>query len=121
MTKDTINSYLINFRRFITPFLKPDVSIRFITYPFKDGAVLVSEFDMNGNNNTEYRADSSTLNEAIAKTNLFDKPNELQPINNTKIIIGNGKVVIIKGTSASWTEKEANEDVNKFLSSISGK
>ncbi len=120
MTKDTINSYIINFRRFITPFLKPDVSIRFISYPFDNGVVMVGEFGINGNNNTDTRAESKTLNEAIAKTNLFDRPNDLQPINNTKIIIGNGKIVI-KGENASCSEKEANEDVNKFLSSMSDK
>lgn len=118
MNKETINSYIINLRRFIAPFLKPNVSIRFIIYPFANGAVMVGDFDLNGNNNTEYKAESPNMNEAIAKTNLFDAPEQLQEINDTKIIIGNGKIVVIKGADASWTEKNAETDVKKILDSM---
>lgn len=119
MDKEIINSYIINVRRFIAPFLKPNVSIRFIVYPFSGGAVIVGEFGLNANNNTEFKSESPTINDAIAKTNLFDKPNDLQPIQNTKIILGNGTIVIIKGECASWSEKDAEEDVRRILSSMS--
>lgn len=119
MDKEIINSYIINVRRFIAPFLKPNVSIKFVVYPFTDGAVMVGDFGLNANNNTEFKSESLTINEAIAKTNLFDKPSDLQPIQNTKIILGNGKMVIIKGEDASWSEKDAEDDVRKILSSMS--
>lgn len=117
MNKDSINSYLINLRRFITPFLKADVSLKLIAYPFERGAVIVGDFGINGNNNTELRSESQNLNEAIAKTNLFDQPELLQPIDNTKIIIGQDKFVVIKGQLAGWTEKNAESDVKKIVDS----
>ena len=118
MNTEAINSYIINVRRFIAPFLKPNVSMRFVIYPFNNGAVMVAEFGFNGDNNTTFESKVSTMNEAIAKTNLFDAPNELQPINGTKFIIGNGRVVIIKGIDASWSEKDAETDVKKILSTL---
>lgn len=117
MNKDSTNSYLINLRRFITPFLKADVSLKLIAYPFERGAVIVGDFGINGNNNTESRSESQNLNEAIAKTNLFDQPELLQPIDNTKIIIGQDKFVVIKGQFAGWTEKDAESDVKKIVNS----
>ena len=118
MNKDTINSYLINLRRFITPFLKADVSLKLIAYPFEDGAVIVGDFSINGNNNTESRSESQSFTEAITKTNLFDEPELMQPIDNTKIVIGTNKFVVIKGSNAGWSDKDAETDVKKIVDAL---
>ena len=68
MEKDTINRYLINFRRIFSPFLKKDVSMNISAYPYANGAIMVIELDYNSSNNTIFVEDSKTMAEAMEKT-----------------------------------------------------
>lgn len=119
MEKEIINRYLINFRRLFSPFLKKDVSMNISAYPYANGAIMVIELDYNSSNNTIFVEDSSTMAEAMERTNLFDSPEQASPILSTKIIIQQDKVVIIKGDDEHlWTDKSAKNDVDNILSSL---
>lgn len=119
MEKDTINSYLVNFRRFISPYLKKDVSMKASAYPYDKGAIMVMEMDFNGSSNTEFKAESSDFPSAMSKTNLFDAPEDASPVNGTKIISQRNKIIVIKGDSPEiWSEKSSKNDVENLLESI---
>lgn len=38
---ENVNRYVPNFRRLITPFFKPDVSLKSTIYPFQNGVILL--------------------------------------------------------------------------------
>ena len=43
MDKTTLTNYLINFRRLFSKYLKPDVGVQIIAYPFDKGAIIVAD------------------------------------------------------------------------------
>lgn len=119
MKKEIINSYIINFRRLFSPYTKPDVSIKITVYPYTDGAIIIMELNYNSSNNTEFKSESTSMAEAMSKTNLFDEPNEAMPIHTTKIFSQNNKIIIIKGGEEDlWTNKSAQNDIDNFLTSL---
>ena len=122
MEKETINSYLINFRRFFSPYLKKDVSVKNTVFPYSNGAIIIMELDINSSNNTEFMAQSTSLVDAMTKTNLFDNPTEVTPLSETKIITQNNRIIIIKNDNNDlWNEKSALNDVSNFMSSLNGR
>lgn len=119
MKKEIINSYIINFRRLFSPYTKPDVSIKITVYPYTDGAIIIMELNYNSSNNTEFKSESTSMGEAMSKTNLFDEPDEAMPIHTTRIFSQNNKIIIIKGEEEDlWTNKSAQNDIDIFLTSL---
>lgn len=119
MKKEIINSYIINFRRLFSPYTKPDVSIKITVYPYPDGAIIIMELNYNSSNNTEFKSESTSMREAMSKTNLFDEPDEAMPIHTTRIFSQNNKIIIIKGEEEDlWTNKSAQNDIDIFLTSL---
>ena len=107
MKKEIINSYIINFRRLFSPYTKPDVSIKITVYPYSDGAIIIMELNYNSSNNTEFKSESTSMAEAMSKTNLFDEPNDAMSIHTTRIFSQNNKIIIIKGEEEDlWTDKQ---------------
>lgn len=118
MEKDTINKYILNFRRSLAPYLKEDVSIKAIVYPHKYGAIIVFKMDFNASNNTEYKSDSETIQEAMRKSNLFDSPDDANDI-QSKVIWTQNLIIIIKNNEEEfWTNEYANRDVSNLVKSI---
>ena len=73
MERTTIQNYINNFRTHISRFLKENVGLKTIVYPYHNGAVLIFEPGVNMPNNDEYKKEVSTINDALMKTNLFEK------------------------------------------------
>lgn len=118
MEKDTINKYILNFRRLLAPYIKKDVSIKAIVYPHTHGAIIVFKMDFNASNNTEFKSDSETIQEAMKKSNLFDSPDDANEI-QSKVIWTKNLIIIIKNDEEEfWTDKYANRDVNNLVKSI---
>ena len=119
MKKEIINSYIINFRRLFSPYTKPDVSIKITVYPYSDGAIIIMELNYNSSNNTEFKSESTSMAEAMSKTNLFDETNDAMSIHTTRIFSQNNKIIIIKGEEEDlWTNKSAQNDIDNFLTSL---
>ena len=119
MKKEIINSYIINFRRLFSPYTKPDVSIKITVYPYSDGAIIIMELNYNSSNNTEFKSESTSMAEAMSKTNLFDEPNDAMSIHTPRIFSQNNKIIIIKGEEEDlWTNKSAQNDIDNFLTSL---
>lgn len=116
MGKDIINKYTANFRIFLSPYMKNDVTMKVVAYPYDDGAILVIELAEGKSNSTEIKANSVTLVGAMAKTNLFEEPEKPVSISGSKIIVSNSRIVIIKSSEKKhWTAKSAFDDVSKIM------
>lgn len=122
MEKDIINKYIANFRIFLSPYMKNDVTMKVVAYPYNDGAILVIELAVGKSNSTEIKANSMTLVGAMAKTNLFEEPERPVSISGSKIVVSNSKIVIIKSSEKKhWTVKSAFDDVSKIMDFLKGK
>lgn len=122
MEKDIINKYIANFRIFLSPYMKNDVTMKVVAYPYDDGAILVIELAVGKSNSTEIKSNSMTLVGAMAKTNLFEEPERAVSISGTKIVVSNSKIVIIKSSEKKhWTAKSAFDDVSKIMDFLKGK
>jgi hypothetical protein len=120
--KDTINKYIANFRTFFSPYMKEDVTMKTIIYPYDEGAILVLGLAVGKSNTTEFKANSVTLVGAMEKSNLFEEPESSVSIRGTKIIVSRSKIVIIKSSELNlWSAKSAFDDVSKIMNFISEK
>ena len=119
MNKTALTTYLINFRRLFSKYLKPDVGVQIIAYPFDKGAIIIADPKFNIPNKDEIRSESADINEAMKRTNLFENPSEANIVSGTKIIISDSKIIIIKeDKEGQWTEESANSDIHKVVKSI---
>lgn len=122
MEKSVINKYIANFRSFFSPYMKNDVTMKTTIYPYDDGAILVIELAIGKSNSTEFKANSITLVGAMAKSNLFEEPENSVSIKGTKIIVSKSKIVIIKSSESElWEAKSSFDDVSKIMDFIAEK
>lgn len=102
--------------------MKNDVTMKTTIYPYDDGAILVIELAIGKSNSTEFKANSITLVGAMAKSNLFEEPENSVSIKGTKIIVSKSKIVIIKSSESElWEAKSSFDDVSKIMDFIAEK
>jgi hypothetical protein len=122
MEKDLIRKYIANFRIFLSPFMKKDVAMKAVVYPYDDGAILLVELAVGKTSSDEFKSGSVTLVGAMNKTGLFEEPESSLSIKGTRIVVSNSRVVIIKSSEADlWSAKAAFDDVSKFMDFIKEK
>lgn len=122
MEKHIIKKYIENFRRFVYPHLKDNVSMEAVAYPAKDGCLMLFEFNVLGNNNTDIRSKSETIQEAMQRSNMFDKPKDVPSIQGTKMVITQNHLIILKGIKDSnWSYETAKNEVDKFINALNRK
>ena len=121
MERTTIQNYINNFRTHISRFLKENVGLKTIVYPYHNGAVLIFEPGVNMPNNDEYKKEVPTINDALMKTNLFEKEilNLSISFSGTYRLPIPNKLIILKDDSESeWTSLKAEKDVKDFIHSL---
>lgn len=121
MERTTIQNYINNFRTHISRFLKENVGLKTIVYPYHNGAVLIFEPGVNIPNNDEYKKEVPTINDALMKTNLFEKEilNLSISFSGTYRLPIPNKLIILKDDSESeWTSSKAEKDVKDFIHSL---
>lgn len=121
MERTTIQNYINNFRTHISRFLKENVGLKTIVYPYHNGAVLIFEPGVNMPNNDEYKKEVPTINDALMKTNLFEKEilNLSISFSGTYRLPIPNKLIILKDDSESeWTSSKAEKDVKDFIHSL---
>lgn len=119
MNRETIQDYINNFRRSISPFLKKNVGLKSIVFPYDKGVILAFEFGINGQNKDEFRSESNSVSEAFsrAKITSFGAINNNFTFGGTNLIMDANQVVLIKDFEPKeWTDKQSKIDVNKILS-----
>ena len=119
MERTLINNYLSNFRRLVSPFLKQDVSLKSIVYPFKEGALIIVEFNYDGNGNNDFRSESADIQEALRRSNLFEDPENAKEVEGTKLFIQKNKLIALKGgKDSNWNATSAKSDVSGFIDAL---
>ena len=121
MERTTIQNYINNFRTHISRFLKENVGMKTIVYPYHNGAVLIFEPGVNMPNKDEYKKEVPTINDALMKTNLFEKEilNLSISFSGTYRLPIPNKLIILKDDSESeWTSSKAEKDVKDFIHSL---
>lgn len=118
-----INRYLNDFRIALSRYLKPGVGIQTISYPFKNGAVLVVEFGFGILTKSENRASSNDLSEALLKTNLFERFPAFTPtIPGTTLILSQNRVIILKtDEEKNWSKFAVENDIRNIVRAIKKK
>lgn len=122
MERKLINSYISEFRKYIKPYMKDSVSLKVIAYPATDGCLMTFEFNLRDNENTDVRSESENIQEAMKRSNLFDKPQKASAIDGTKMVITPTLLVVLKGVKDSnWETSAAKSDVLKFINALDKK
>lgn len=122
MEKTLVKKYIESFRRFIYPHLRESVSMEVVAYPARDGCLFVFEFNKDDNNGTAIKSKSNTIQEAMQKSDLFDKPQDAPTIQGTKMVLTPNHLVMIKGAiSENWNTEAAKRDVSKFVDAVNKK
>jgi hypothetical protein len=121
MEKQDIQKYINNFRRLFSSYLKPNVGMQTTVYPFDKGAIIVFELNIDSLNKDEIRAKSIDVQDALKRTNLFEKEKResLHNFIGTNIILAGNKVVIIKDNNLSeWTLYKLEKDIEKIIKPV---
>ncbi|MGY2295030.1 hypothetical protein ACW9H7_06080 [Pseudomonas yamanorum] len=117
--KSTIQSYINNFRRKITPSLRPGVGVKCIVHPATTGgAILEFKFVKHGENEDHYKSNVQSLGKALATVNqrAFGGNLEAFKFSGTNVILEPEKVIIIKdGNPSEWSEHQASKDADSVF------
>ena len=123
MDRQEIQNYINNFRRLISQFLKPDVGIQSIIYPYDNGVVIVYELGLNLQNKDDFRSNSKDVFEALKRTNLFENDeHNNSSFGGTNIFLIKNKIVVIKDEKPQeWSEERARLDIGKIITTTKEK
>ena len=122
MNKDAINLYIANFRKFFAPYMKNDVTMKVMSYPYDDGALMVMELAIGKSNSTEFKSNSITLRDAMVKSGIFEDPENATSVDSTKILVSKSRFVVIKPFIPNlWDAKAAMKDVDNLMDFITDK
>lgn len=118
--KKALTQYLNNFRIQFSKYLKINVGVQTISYPFDKGVIIIAVLGFGIQTKDEFRKDSTNFKEALNKTNLFDGDiNIPQEIPNTFIILIKNKIILIKpDKEKQWSNKSVEIDVKSIVKSI---
>jgi len=117
--KNILQNYINNFRRHLTPNLRPDIGLACKVFPVEnDGAIL--EFTLGAvENDDEYAAVSETVNAALINVKQKMVGGNLSGIKfgGTNISMERGRIVLIKGEDddSLGNDAGAQADVQRLL------
>ena len=102
--------------------MKNDVTMKVVSYPYDDGALMVMELAIGKSNATEFKANSKTLKDAMTKSGIFEDPENATSVDSTKILVSKSRFAVIKPSSLNlWTAKAAMKDVENLMNFITDK
>jgi hypothetical protein len=118
MEREKIQNYINNFRRKISPYLKANIGLKTIVYPYDKGIFMSFEFGLNNQNKEEFRGECRNIAEVFqrAKVTSFGGSNSKATFNGTNFIMFENIVNIIKDFDEDeWTDDQASKDVQRIL------
>ncbi|MES1191042.1 MAG: hypothetical protein ABUS47_08195 [Steroidobacter sp.] len=117
--KSTIQEYINNFRRRLTPFLRPGIGLTCIIHGADvGGAILEFTFSSQAENDDIYKPSLPTLGKALSGIEQRAFGGNLDAFNfgGTNYVLEANKIILIKdGSSSEWDDAAAARDVNKIL------
>lgn len=118
--RQVIQSYINNFRRHITSFLRPRVGIRAVVHPcVEDGAVIEFFLGPNIESDDEYSADRMNLAEVLAGIRQNFVGGNLGGVRflGTNISLEPDRIMLIKEDSLDeWSDEKAKKDIESIVS-----
>lgn len=122
--KKTIQTYVNNFRRRLSPYLKPGIGLSCNVHPAEEGgAILEFSFGPSLENDDDYQVASTTVSGALASIPQHAFGGNLEGFNfaGTNVIMEKDRIIFIKDDSPSeWSDAAAEKDVSKILPKSSG-
>ena len=116
----TIQAYINNFRRNITPFLRPGIGLSCEVHPaVQDGAILQFFIGPDVSNVDQYFEPTDTVNSAlrnVPERMVGGDPNAIQ-FSGTSISMKPNRIILIKGEDSLdlWDDKGARADVRHIV------
>jgi len=122
--KKTIQTYVNNFRRRLSPHLKPGVGVSCSVHPAEEGGAIV-EFSLGPSieNTDKYQNISTTVSGALSSIpqKAFGGNLEGFRFAGTNVIMEKDRIIFIKDDSPSeWSDEAAEKDILSILSKPSG-
>ena len=122
--KKTIQIYVNNFRRRLSPHLKPGIGLSCNVHPAEEGGAILEFFLGTAlENDDDYHATSATMSGALASIPQHAFSGNLKnfKFSGTNVIMEKDRIIFIKDDSASvWSDDAAEKDVLKILPKPSG-
>ena len=116
----TIQSYVNNFRRHISPYLKPGIGVTINIYPAREGgAVLEISMGQNITNDDQFKTVSLSANAALKGIPQSFVSGNIDGVRfgGTNISMEPNRIVLIKGEDKPdlWNDQAAKNDVEKIV------
>jgi len=124
--KKLLQSYVNNFRRGISSYLKPNIGLRSIVHPSEgEGAILEFELAPGIENDDEYTAATQSLGVALQgiEQRAFGGHLENISFKGTNVILENNRIILVKGEdlAAEWSEEAVAKDLLRVLPQEGGR
>jgi len=124
MDKNKYQKYINNFRRKLTPSLRPGVGLSCSIYPSKDGgAILEFRIGNASENDDEYKEVSESLGAALShiEQSAFGGNLEGFQFSGTNTILEDNRIIYIKESNPKeWSDFAARKDVTALFSNSQG-
>ena len=122
---NTIQSYINNFRRHLSPYLKPSVGLSCKAYPAKgEGAIFEFTIGLGIANDDEFMPIEVTVNDALGRISQSAFGGYLVGFvfSGTNVVMEDKRIILIKGGNdeSEWNDKAALIDVKRILPPSSG-
>lgn len=116
----TIQSYINNFRRHLSSFLKPNIGLSCKVYPVeREGAILEFTIGLGIKNSDEFMPLEQTINIALSKIpqHAFGGNLDGFTFGGTNVIAEENRIILIKGGNSSdeWNDEGAKSDVRRVV------
>lgn len=118
---NTIQSYVNNFRRHISPYLKPGIGLSFKIYPAQEqGAVLEVSMGQNIPNEDHFESLTTSANAALVESvpqRLVGGNIYAIKFSGTNISMEPDRIILIKGGDDPnlWNDQAAKNDVERII------
>jgi hypothetical protein len=118
--KKTIQRYVNNFRRHLSPFLKPGIGLSSKIHPaIQEGAILEFSLGADVSNEDEYIEPAETVNSALrnVQQRMFGGNLDAIRFGGTNISMEPDRIVLIKGEDSLelWSDDGARTDVQRIV------
>lgn len=116
----TIQAYINNFRRHLSPYLKPNIGLSCKVYPAEgSGAILEFTIGPSIANDDEFMPIEHTVNDALAKIPQRAFSGNLGGFlfGGTNVVMEDKRIILIKGGNddTEWNDEAALSDVKRIL------
>ena len=118
--KDLLQKYINNFRREISPYLKPNIGLKSKVHPSDgEGAILEFELAPGIENDDEYEIVTPSLGLALKDIEQHAFGGQLENISfkGTNVILENNRIILVKGEDqeSQWSEQAVMLDLARVL------